>query len=113
MNYKKYLTDNILPFWLDNAIDKEKGGIFYSLDKNGNNDCKDKNIWFSGRALWSFANAYNTVDKKTEYFFRSQSMITNGKYVYFRYYLAKYAVYQRCNHNVAETVGNAVYELHG
>ena len=67
MNYKKYLTDNILPFWLDNAIDKEKGGIFYSLDKNGNNDCKDKNIWFSGRALWSFANAYNTVDKKTEY----------------------------------------------
>ncbi|MBQ4629998.1 MAG: hypothetical protein IJB70_03325, partial [Clostridia bacterium] len=35
MNYKKYLSDNILKFWLDNAIDYENGGIFTSLDKNG------------------------------------------------------------------------------
>jgi mannose/cellobiose epimerase-like protein (N-acyl-D-glucosamine 2-epimerase family) len=28
MNMKNYLTDDILKFWLDNAFDKENGGIF-------------------------------------------------------------------------------------
>lgn len=30
MNYKKDLIDNILPFWLKNAIDYENGGISLS-----------------------------------------------------------------------------------
>ena len=32
----KYLTENILPFWLEHAIDEEYGGIFTCLDKGGN-----------------------------------------------------------------------------
>lgn len=33
---KEYLLDEILPFWLENAIDEEYGGIFTCLDERGN-----------------------------------------------------------------------------
>ena len=36
MDYRKHLTEDILPFWLDNAIDEELGGIFTRLDEKGN-----------------------------------------------------------------------------
>ena len=67
MNYKKVLTDNILPFWLDNAIDYENGGIFTQLDREGEIYGTDKSVWFQGRALWSFSKAYNTIEKNPEY----------------------------------------------
>ena len=35
MNFRKELTENILPFWLENAVDYENGGIYTSLDKKG------------------------------------------------------------------------------
>ena len=60
MNYRKYLTEDILPFWLDNAIDHEYGGIFTHLDQYGEVYCKEeKSGWFQGRALYIFSLAYN------------------------------------------------------
>lgn len=67
MNYKKYLTDNILSFWLDGAIDRENGGIFTSLDEKGNIYGREKSVWFQGRALWVFSKTYNAVEKNPEY----------------------------------------------
>ncbi len=67
MNYKQYLTENVLKFWLDNAIDHKYGGIFTSLDKNGEIYGRDKSVWFQGRALWVFSKTYNVIDKKTDY----------------------------------------------
>lgn len=67
MNFKKDLTESILPFWLKDAIDHENGGIFTCLDKEGNIYGDDKSVWFQGRALWSFCKAYNTVEKRPEY----------------------------------------------
>ena len=29
------LYKNVLPFWLEHSIDKERGGFFSCLDKNG------------------------------------------------------------------------------
>lgn len=67
MDFKKYLTDDVLKFWLDNALDKENGGIFTCLDESGNVYGEDKSVWFQGRALWTFSKAYNVIDKKQEY----------------------------------------------
>lgn len=67
MNFKKYLTENILDFWLNNAIDNEYGGIFTSLDRKGNVYDEEKSVWFQGRALWTFAKAYNIIEKKPAY----------------------------------------------
>ena len=59
MNYIKHLTEDILPFWLDNAIDEEQGGIFTQLDEKGNVYGTEKSVWFQGRALYIFSFAYN------------------------------------------------------
>ena len=67
MNYKRTLLDNILPFWLNNAIDNENGGIFTCLDREGNIYGRDKSVWFQGRALWTFCKAYNVIEKREEY----------------------------------------------
>ncbi|MBR3934448.1 MAG: AGE family epimerase/isomerase [Clostridia bacterium] len=67
MDYKKYLTQDILPFWLKNAIDKEFGGIMNQVDKYGNVINDEKNIWFIGRAMWSYAMAYRLAEPKEEY----------------------------------------------
>ena len=67
MNYRQTLTQNILPFWLNNAIDYENGGIFTQLDKKGTIYGTDKSVWFQGRALWSFMKAYNVIEKNPDY----------------------------------------------
>ena len=67
MNYKKDLTEKILPFWLDNALDLKNGGIFTSLDREGNVYGEEKSVWFQGRALWSFSKAYNSIERIPKY----------------------------------------------
>ena len=34
INYREYLVENILPYWINNAIDTENGGIFTCIDSN-------------------------------------------------------------------------------
>ena len=67
MNYKKDLLENILPFWLKTAIDYENGGIYTQADEKGVIYGTEKSVWFQGRALWTFAKAYNTIDPNPEY----------------------------------------------
>lgn len=67
MTYKQTLLENILPFWLGEAIDREHGGIYTSIDREGVIYGTDKSVWFQGRALWSFSKAYNTVERREEY----------------------------------------------
>ncbi len=67
MNYKAYLTQNVLPFWLDHAIDTEHGGIFTCLDRKGEVYGTDKSVWFQGRALWSFSKACRRAGNDPKY----------------------------------------------
>lgn len=67
MNYGKYLKDDILEFWLKNAIDEQYGGIFTQLDRTGNVYGTEKSVWFQGRALYIFSLAYNQVKKDERY----------------------------------------------
>ena len=67
MNYRKELLKDVLPFWLENAIDYENGGIFTQLDKIGTVFGSEKSVWFQGRALWTFSKAYNIINKNPEF----------------------------------------------
>ena len=67
MDYRKDLVENILPFWLKDAVDYKNGCIYTCLDREGNIYGTDKSVWFQGRALWVFAKVYNLIDKNPEY----------------------------------------------
>lgn len=64
---KNYLINNVLPFWLDNSIDEECGGIFTQLDREGKIYGTEKSVWFQGRALYIFSVCYNEVEKNERY----------------------------------------------
>lgn len=65
--YKQELLNKVLPFWLEKSQDKEYGGYFTCLDRQGNVFDTDKFIWLQGREVWMFAMLYNKVEKKQEW----------------------------------------------
>lgn len=65
--YKSELLNEILPFWLNNSIDKEYGGYFTCLDRDGSVYDTDKFIWLQARQVWMFAMMYNKVEKRQEW----------------------------------------------
>lgn len=65
--YKEELLCNVVPFWLKNSPDKEYGGYFTCLDRQGNVYDTDKFIWLQGREVWLFSMLYNQVEKKQEW----------------------------------------------
>lgn len=73
--YKKELTENILPFWLKNGLDRENGGVYTCLDREGKLMDTTKSVWFQGRFGFIAAFAYNNIEKKEEYLQASKSCI--------------------------------------
>jgi hypothetical protein len=65
--YKTELLENVVPFWLFKSQDKEFGGYFTCLDREGNVFDTDKFIWLQGRQVWLFSMLYNKVEKKQEW----------------------------------------------
>ena len=65
--YKTELLDSVLPFWLEHSQDKEFGGYFSCLDRDGSVYDTDKFIWLQGREVWLFAMLYNKVEKRQEW----------------------------------------------
>ena len=73
--YRADLLTNILPFWLEKGLDTVNGGIFTCLDRQGNLMDSTKSVWFQGRAAFTFAYAYNNVERNPEYLKASKSCI--------------------------------------
>lgn len=65
--YKRELLENCLPFWLEHSQDKECGGYFSCLNRDGSVYDTDKFIWLQGREVWMFAMLYNNVEKNQQW----------------------------------------------
>ncbi|MFV0592138.1 MAG: AGE family epimerase/isomerase [Draconibacterium sp.] len=65
--YKAELLDNVVPFWLNKSQDKELGGFYTCLTREGEVFDTDKFIWLQGREVWLFSMLYNQVEKKQEW----------------------------------------------
>ncbi len=73
--YRRDLLDDILPFWLKHGLDKENGGVYTCVDREGNLMDSTKSVWFQGRCAFIYAFAYNKVEKRPEYLEMSKSCI--------------------------------------
>ena len=65
--YKNALLEDIIPFWSQYSPDREFGGYFTCLDKEGNVYNKDKFIWLQARQVWTFSMLYNRVEQRADW----------------------------------------------
>lgn len=65
--YKTDLTEDIMPFWLKNGLDRVNGGVYTCLDRDGSLMDTTKSVWFQGRFAFICAYAYNTVEQRPEW----------------------------------------------
>ena len=57
----------MIPFWLKHSLDREHGGQFTCLDRDGAIWDTKKYLWLQGRAVWMFARLYNEWERRPEY----------------------------------------------
>lgn len=56
--YEKELIDSVIPFWEEHCVDKEFGGYFTSLDRDGSVYDTEKYMWMQWRIVYMFATFY-------------------------------------------------------
>ena len=65
--YSRGLLESTVPFWLGHGLDREHGGLLTGLAEDGAVIDTDKAVWLQGRAAWTFATLYNTIEKRPEW----------------------------------------------
>lgn len=73
--YRKELTENILPFWLEHGLDRENGGVYTCVDREGRLMDGTKSVWFQGRCAYIYALAYNNIERRQEYLDMARSCL--------------------------------------
>ena len=69
------LRGDIMPFWLKYGLDRENGGVYTCLDRDGTLMDTTKSVWFQGRFGFVAAYAYNNVGKNPQWLEASLSCI--------------------------------------
>lgn len=62
--YKDELLENILPFWMKYSKDRDNGGYFNCLDREGKVFDDDKFLWLQAREVWCFSYMYRNVSER-------------------------------------------------
>ena len=89
--YRAELLDRVIPFWLRHSLDREYGGTFTCLTREGAIYDSRKYIWLQGRAVWMFSKLYNELEQRAEFldaarlildFLRRHSRDEQGRYYF-------------------------------
>lgn len=65
--YRQDLCESVMPFWMRHSIDREHGGFFTCLDRDGTVYDTRKYVWLNGRQVWTLAKLYNEVEPREEW----------------------------------------------
>jgi len=65
--YETELLENVIPFWVRHSPDRENGGFWNCLDRDGSVYDRTKYGWLQGRQVWMLAKLYRTVDPRPEW----------------------------------------------
>ncbi len=89
--YRDELLDSVIPFWEQYSIDKEFGGYYSCLNRDGKVFDTDKFMWLQGRQVYFFSMIYNQVEQKKEWldiaihgaeFMKKYGMDTDGNWYF-------------------------------
>ena len=73
--YRSDLVDNIMPFWMQHGWDRQNGGVYTCVNRDGSLMDTTKSVWFQGRFAFVCAFAYNNVEKNPEWLAAAKSTI--------------------------------------
>ncbi len=74
-SYRKDLTENIMPFWMKHGWDRDHGGVYTCVNRDGSLMDTTKSVWFQGRFAFVCAFAYNNVEKNQEWLDAAKSTL--------------------------------------
>lgn len=89
--YRDALLNDVLPFWARHSPDREFGGYFTCLARDGSVYDTDKFVWLQARQVWTFASLYNRLEKNPAWldlarsgadFLRRHAMDTAGSWYF-------------------------------
>ena len=62
-------------FWLEHGMDREHGGIYTCLTRDGERFSTDKSVWMQGRCAWTYAYLCHVYGKRPEWMEASKSCL--------------------------------------
>lgn len=65
--YQTALFDDVIPWWERHSLDRECGGYFSLLERDGRPFATDKYMWTTGRQIWMFSHLYNQHQQRPEW----------------------------------------------
>ena len=65
--YLSHLTNDVMPFWLTHALDRECGGLNTCIGDDGTVISYDKYLWSQWRAVWVFSSLYDRLEQRPEW----------------------------------------------
>ena len=65
--YRAALLDDVIPWWERHSLDRECGGYFSMLERDGHPFATDKYMWTTGREIWMFSHLYNRHQPRPEW----------------------------------------------
>jgi N-acylglucosamine 2-epimerase len=89
--YRSELLDRVIPFWLRHSLDRQHGGYFTCLTREGSVYDARKYVWLQGRAVWMFSKLYNELEPRQEFldaarlildFLRRHARDAQGRYYF-------------------------------
>ena len=65
--YRASLFDDVVPWWLKHSLDREFGGYYSLLERDGRCWGDDKYMWMNGRQVWMLSHLFNTHQQNPEW----------------------------------------------
>jgi N-acylglucosamine 2-epimerase len=73
--YRSLLLDGVVPFWLQQGIDREHGGVLSCMSEDGHVLSGDKFIWSQARSVWTFSALYNRIEPRPEFLAAAENSV--------------------------------------
>ena len=66
--YRRFLLDDIVPFWWTHGVDREHGGVLSCMNEDGSLINSDKYIWSQARFAWVASALHARIEQRQEFY---------------------------------------------